>query len=58
MKKWRHHLRTPHIAPAHAAELAALILALALGLSVDAIACRLLRVLDDDPWDPGAARVR
>ena len=49
MKKWRNHLRTPHIAPAHAAELAALILALAAGLSVDAIACRLLRVLDDDP---------
>ncbi len=58
MKKWRNHLRIPHIAPAHAAELAALILAFALGLSVDTIACHLLRALDDDdPWDPGATRV-
>ncbi len=49
MKKWRNHLRTPHIDTTHAAELAALIVALAAGLSIDAIACRLLRVLDDDP---------
>ncbi len=42
MKKWR-------------SQLAALIVALAAGLSVDAIACRLLRALDDDdPWGAGA----
>jgi len=58
MKKPRNHLRIPDIAPAHAAELAALIVPLAIGLTVDAIAYRLLRVLDDDdPWDPDAARV-
>jgi hypothetical protein len=40
MRKWRSPLRT---------QLAALIVALAAGFSVDAIACRLLEVLDDDP---------
>ncbi|BBZ39448.1 hypothetical protein MCNS_25110 [Mycobacterium conspicuum] len=40
MKKWRNPLRT---------QLAALIVALAAGSSVDAIACRLLQALDDDP---------
>jgi hypothetical protein len=57
MKKWRSHLRTPHFDAAHVAEFAALIVALAAGLSVDAIACRLLRVLDDDdPWGAGQHR--
>jgi hypothetical protein len=44
-QKWRNPLRNPH----HAAELAALVVALAAGLSVDAIACRLMQNLDDDP---------
>ncbi len=58
MKKWHSHLRTPHVDGAHAAQLAAVVVALAAGFSVDAIACRLLRVLDDDdPWEPSAARV-
>jgi len=48
MKKWRNPLRT-HLASAHATELAALVVALAAGLSVDAIACRLMQDLDDDP---------
>ena len=43
--------RTVHIDAVHAAEIAALIVAvqLAAALSVEAIACRLLRALDDDP---------
>jgi hypothetical protein len=49
MKKWRNLLPTFHRDSAHAAELAALIVALAAGFSVDTLACRLLRVLDDDP---------
>jgi hypothetical protein len=49
MKKWRNELRAPHLDGTHAAELAAIIVALAAGFSVDAIACRLLEVLDDDP---------
>lgn len=49
MKKWRNPLRAPHLDSTHAAELAAIIVALAAGFSVDAIACRLLEVLDDDP---------
>ena len=48
-RKWRNPLRIPLRDNAHAAELAAIIVALAAGFSVDAIACRLLEVLDDDP---------
>jgi hypothetical protein len=48
-RKWRNPLRAPHLDSTHAAELAAIIVALAAGFSVDAIACRLLEVLDDDP---------
>jgi hypothetical protein len=44
-----HGWRNFHVDAVHAAEVAALIMTLAAGLSVDAIACRLLRVLDDDP---------
>ena len=61
LDSWRNQLRIPHIAPAHAAELVALIVAVqvAVGLSVEAIACHLLRALDDDdPWGPSAAPVR
>jgi hypothetical protein len=47
-QKWRNPLRT-NLAGARAAELAALVVALAAGLSVDAIACRLMQNLDDDP---------
>jgi hypothetical protein len=51
LDSWRNHPRTPHIDAAHAAELAALVVAvqLAAGLCVEAIACHLLRALDDDP---------
>jgi hypothetical protein len=50
LDSWRNHLRTAHIDAAHAAELAALVVAaqLAAGLCVEAVACRLLRALDDD----------
>ena len=51
LQAWRNQLRTVHIDAVHAAEFAALIVAvqLAAGLSVEAVACRLLRALDDDP---------
>jgi hypothetical protein len=50
LDSWRNHLRTAHIDATHAAELAALVVAvqLAAGLCVEAVACRLLRALDDD----------
>lgn len=48
-QKWRNPVRALHLDRAHAAELAAILVALAAGLSIDAIACRLLQVLDDDP---------
>ena len=46
----RSHLRPFRIDAVHAAELGALIVAiqLAAGLSAEAMACRLLRALDDD----------
>jgi len=52
LDSWRNHLRTAHIDVAHAAEFAALVVAvqLAAGLCVEAVACRLLRALDDDPF--------
>ena len=52
LDSWRNHPRTPHIDAAHAAELAALVVAvqLAAGLCIEAVACRLLRALDDDPF--------
>jgi len=51
LHSWRNHLPTAQIDAAHAAELAALIVVavqLAAALSVEVIACRLLRALDDD----------